>query len=214
MFYESYENELNFLFLRFLSFPGAVWPVPLEEGFLLQPVWDYLWRGCLVHKWRWWHSYLWSTSLSGIWLHIQPIRLVGDQWIFSQITQKFDDVLALASAPRPELPNRIFFDHNSGLSGDVERLFYCERIKSSFRNVLRLSTNDFRHFGITSYTDVFHHCGIASYTDALHIILGLFQDQPLSLKFLGMKKVCELDLEVKELPEELQSKAEKVTFWL
>lgn len=128
-----------------------------------------------------------------------------------QITQKFDDVLALASAPRPELPNRIFFDHDDDLSMKVDHLYDGERVKSNLR-ILRHSTNELRDFGITSYTDVLPRIGINSYTDALHIILVLFQDQPLSLKFLGMKKVCELDLEVKELPEELQINTEKGFF--
>ena len=98
------------------------------------------------------------------------------------------------------MPKRIFFDNDSDLSMKVDHIFDGENIKSNLHEVLRHSTTDF------------HHIGITSYSDALHIILGLFQDQPLSLKFLGMKKVCELDLKVKELPEELQINAEKETF--
>ena len=45
----------------------------------------------------------------------------------------------------------------------------------------------------------------------LHIIVAVFQSQPLKMEFLAMKKVLELDLEVKpsDLPRELQVKAEK-----
>ena len=49
-----------------------------------------------------------------------------------------------------------------------------------------------------------------TYSDALHIILAVFQSQPLSLKYLAMKKVLELNLEVKDLPQILQVKPEKV----
>ena len=50
-----------------------------------------------------------------------------------------------------------------------------------------------------------------TYSDALHIIVAVFQNQPLKMEFLAMKKVLELDLKVSptELPRELQVKAEK-----
>ena len=50
-----------------------------------------------------------------------------------------------------------------------------------------------------------------TYSDALHIIVAVFQNQPLKMEFLAMKKVLELEMEVSpsELPRELQVKAEK-----
>ena len=51
-----------------------------------------------------------------------------------------------------------------------------------------------------------------TYSEALHIILAKYQSEPLSLKFAAMKKILVLDLEVKDLPEVLQVKAEKGLF--
>ena len=49
-----------------------------------------------------------------------------------------------------------------------------------------------------------------TYSDALHIIVAVFQSQPLKMEFLAMKKVLADDLELKELPQGLKLKAEQV----
>ena len=98
--------------------------------------------------------------------------------------------MILGSAPRPERPNRIFFE-SSGHSLYLESLFNGNDVKEDF------------WFGEG------WDSGSFSYTDALHKILALFQSQPLSLKFLGLKRVFELELDVEQLPRQLQVTAEK-----
>ena len=88
------------------------------------------------------------------------------------------------------MPDRIFFDSDESLSSHVMSLYDSEDIKSWMT---------WDPLYLKSY----------SYSDLLHIILALFQNQPMSLKFLGMKKVFELDLDVKDLPLVLQVNAEK-----
>ena len=104
-------------------------------------------------------------------------------------------MVALASAPRDESGYRIFFESpGSSHSRDLEQLYDGDRIKASLKD--DMDSFDF------------------PYTDALHIIMALFQSQPLSLKFLGMKRVFELELDVKHLPRQLQVTAKKEEYWL
>ena len=62
------------------------------------------------------------------------------------------------------------------------------------------------------YTFFCDPCPIShfTYSDALHIIVTLYQSQPLSLKCLAMKRVLDLNVEVKDLPQDLLFQAEKV----
>ena len=96
--------------------------------------------------------------------------------------------MILGAAPRPEMPNRIFFE-SSGQSLYLESLFNGKRVKRNLRFV----------WGWNS----------GSYTAALHQILALYQSQPLSVKFLGLKRVFELELDLEQLPQQLQVTAEK-----
>ena len=109
--------------------------------------------------------------------------------------------MALASTPGHEglLDGyRIFFKSpGSSDSRDLEQLYDGDSIKASLKD-------DMDSFVTFDFT----------YTDALHIIMALFQSQPLSLKFLGMKRVFELELDVKYLPRQLQVTAKKEEYWL
>ena len=107
-----------------------------------------------------------------------------------QITQNFDEVVALASSPRPDRPRQIYFENDESLSSNVRNLY-----DSSF---------------ITFLIEEGPECIDLSFSTVLHIIVALYQSRPLSLKFLAMKKVLELELEVQVLPRELQVKAKKV----
>ena len=107
-----------------------------------------------------------------------------------QITQNFDEVVALASSPRPEWPRQIYFENDESLSSNVRNLY-----DSSF---------------ITFLIEEGPECIDLSFSTVLHIIVALYQSRPLSLEFLAMKKVLELELEVQVLPRELQVKAKKV----
>ena len=107
-------------------------------------------------------------------------------------------MVALASAPRPDSRNRIFFESpGSSFSAELENLFNGDRIKSELKDSSR--------YGFV--------CRDFTYTDALHIILALFQSRPLSLKLLGMKRVSELELAVEYLPQHLQVTTEKVVIF-
>ena len=107
--------------------------------------------------------------------------------MFCQITQKFDEVMALASSPRPANSRKVFFDNNENMSWRAKCLY-----DSSW---------------VIFNLDIFSNF---TYSEALHIILAGFQSEPLSLKYSAMKKVLVEKLEVKDLPEGLQVNAEKV----
>ena len=109
--------------------------------------------------------------------------------MFCQITQKFDEVMAVASSPRPADSRKVFFDNDGGISSEARNLY--DRRWVIINLGIKLLSN-------------------LPYSEALHIILAGFQSEPLSLKFAAMKKVLVLELEVKDLPEGLQVKAEKV----
>ena len=114
--------------------------------------------------------------------------------MFCQITQKFDEVMAVASSPRPADSRKVFFDNDEFMSREARDLYDRSWVIDMLGD----------EYVSTYYTYSF------SYSEALHIILAGFQSEPLSLKFAAMKKVLVLELEVKDLPEVLQVKAEKV----
>ena len=113
---------------------------------------------------------------------------------YYQITKNFDDVLALACAPRPTLSRFIFFENDEDLSKRARDLY------SSYSVIWNLECRD------DYFSSAISHL---TYSDALHVILALFQNEPLSLKFLAMKKVLEFDMEVKDLPQQLKVQAEE-----
>ena len=100
----------------------------------------------------------------------------------------------MASSPRPTC--KVYFEQDE-LKSDDARDRYDSRSVTFF----------------IQYRDPYYFLENMShftYSDSLHIIVAVFQSQPLSLEFLAMKKVLELGLEVKDLPQRLQVKAEKV----
>ena len=96
--------------------------------------------------------------------------------------------MAVASAPRPSNSRKVFFDDNEALSYEAKKLY------DSWDIIWNLEDSHFTK------------------SDALHIIVAVFQNQPLSLKYLAMKKVLQYDLEVKDLPVVLQVQADKVGY--
>ena len=122
-------------------------------------------------------------------LCVIPEASVNFHQIFCQITQKFDEVMAVASSRRPAGSRKVYFDNDEITSSRARSLYEKRWI-----------IDDFREEYFSNFT----------YSEALHIILAGFQCEPLSLKFAAMKKVLVLDLEVKDLPEVLQVSAEKV----
>ena len=108
--------------------------------------------------------------------------------MFCQITQKFDEVMALASSPRPADSRKVFL-RTKKLKPSAKCLYDRGWVISN------LDDDYFSNF---------------TYSEALHIILAGFQSEPLSLKYSAMKKVLVEKLEVKGLPEGLQVNAEKV----
>ena len=118
-------------------------------------------------------------------------------WIFCQITKNFDEVVALACSQRPPPDRAIYFE------GDESKSRYeADYLFNSYYVIDNLKTRD-PHF-----TQYISHL---TYSDVLHVILAVFQNKnnPLSLKFFAMKKVLELNQEVKDLPRELQVKAKE-----
>ena len=111
-----------------------------------------------------------------------------------QITQKFDEVMAVASSPRPSDGRKLYFDGDEGESNQARSLYDMDW-------VIRFLKDPYPRPHLT-------------YPEALHIIVARFQSEPMSLKFEAMKKVLVLNLEVKELPRALQVKAEKVCLFV
>ena len=113
-----------------------------------------------------------------------------------QITKNFDDVLALACAPRPTLSRFIFFENDETLSYRARDLYDSHWIIDHFE-----CRDEYLSYRIAHLT----------YSDALHVILAVFQkpQKPLSLKFLAMKKVLKFDMEIKDLPQQLKVQAEE-----
>ena len=109
--------------------------------------------------------------------------------IFCQITKNFDEVMALASAPRPDQPRRIYFEkeYYAWAKEYYDKGYVVDNLKSRDPDSPHLA-----------------------YSDALHVILAVFQNQPLSMEFIAMKKVLADDLELKGLPQGLKLKAEEV----
>ena len=129
--------------------------------------------------------------------------------IFCQITQNFDDVVALACSPRPSLPSSrepslpgwIYFEYSEDHSNWARWRYRSSTVIYNLK-----SRDPYFSFTISHLT----------YSDVLHVILAVFQNKPLSMEFFAMKKVLELDLEVKDLPQSLKVKAEKenISAWL
>ena len=111
-----------------------------------------------------------------------------------QITKNFDDVLALACAPRPTLSRFIFFENDETLSYRARDLYDSHWIIDHFE-----CRDEYLSYRIAHLT----------YSDALHVILAAFQNKPLSLKYYAMKKVLKFDMEIKDLPLQLKVKAEE-----
>ena len=101
--------------------------------------------------------------------------------------------MALASAPRPDQPERIHFVGNEEESRLVRFLYDIYHCVDTFKD--------------RDLIEIPHHY---SYSDMLYIILAVCQNQPLSMVFYAMKRVLADDLQLKDLPEGLKLKAEKV----
>ena len=97
--------------------------------------------------------------------------------------------MAVASSPRPADSRKVFFGNDEDMSSEARNLYDRRWV------ILNLGIKCTSNF---------------TYSEALHIILAEFQSEPLSLKYSAMKKVLVEKLEVKDLPEGLQVKAEKV----
>ena len=123
----------------------------------------------------------------------QPMRAII--WIFCQVTENFDEVVALACSPDPYPSFRIYFEYDE-IRSRARDLYDSRSVVYNLENPDPYFLESISHL---------------TYSDALHVILAIFHNQskPLSLQFFTMKKVLELNLEVKELPQELQVKAKK-----
>ena len=115
--------------------------------------------------------------------------------IFFQITRNFEEVMALASAPRPDQPRRIYFGNDEIESAMAADLYDRHRF------VYNLKSPD---------PGFFENISHLTYSDMLHVIVAAFQSQPLRMEYYAMKRVLADDRELKELPEGLKLKAEKV----
>ena len=113
--------------------------------------------------------------------------------MFCQITQKFDEVMAVASSPRPTC--KVYFEQDELKSDDARERYDSSTVTFLFQ---------YRD------PDYFEYMSHFTYSDSLHIIVTVFQSQPLSLKCLAMKRVLDLNVEVKDLPQDLLFQAEKV----
>ena len=120
--------------------------------------------------------------------------------MFLQITQKFDEVMAVACSPRPSDSRKVYFDNEESISSMAQARYDSSWVIDGLED---LPITYFSHFMKFHFT----------YPDALHIIMAGFQSEPLSLKYLAMKKVLVLNLEVEDLPQVLQAKAEKVSLF-
>ena len=99
--------------------------------------------------------------------------------------------MAVASSPRPS--RKLYFENDEIKSDEAKKRYDSGYVIFNFKH-------QFNPESISHLT----------YCDALHVIVAVFQSKPLTLKFLGMKKVLELDLEVQDLPQQLQVKAGEV----
>ena len=119
-----------------------------------------------------------------------------------QVTENFDSVVALASSPRPTNSGRIYFANDEEKSNRARWLYDRSFWEVNGEGILWNEENY-----------IMEELGL-SYSDVLHMIVAVFQSQPLKMEFLAMKKVLELELEVKpsDIPRELQVKAEKGFF--
>ena len=109
-------------------------------------------------------------------------------------------MVALACSPRPTATQSplIYFEEDEILSYRARDLYDSRCVISN------LKCRD---------DDIFSHTtSHLTYSNALHVILAVFQNKPLmlSLKLLAMRKVIELDLEVKDLPLQLRDKLDLI----
>ena len=107
--------------------------------------------------------------------------------------------MAVASSPRPSENRQLYFENDETKSSEARDRFKSSAVIFTLKDRYPYSSEIISRLNLT-------------YSDALHIIVAVFQSQPLSLEYLSMRKVLELNLEVKDLPEVLQVKAEKVGF--
>ena len=121
------------------------------------------------------------------------MRIIND---FRQITKNFDEVVVLASAPRPAQPYRILLDHDEDSSYFAKNFYDQHYVVDN----LKSGDPDYSTSHLTS--------------DTLHVIVAAFQNQPLSMEFYAMKKVLADNLELKDLPEGLKLKAEEESSFL
>ena len=102
--------------------------------------------------------------------------------------------MAVACSPRPSESRKVYFENDEIKSSEARDRFDSSSVIFLFKYPDYSSLESLSHF---------------TYSDMLHIIVTVFQNQPLSLKFLSLEKVFKLDLDLKELPLGLQEKAEK-----
>ena len=115
--------------------------------------------------------------------------------MFCQITEEFEEVMAVAVGSSPRRPRKMLHTWMSMMkdhSDEARDRYDGDWIRGG---LMYDSPESISHL---------------PYSDVLHIIVALFQSKPLTLKFLAMKKVLELDLEVGDLPKQLQVKAGEV----
>lgn len=112
-----------------------------------------------------------------------------------QITQNFDNVVALACAHKNP-GSKIYFENDEGKSARARNLFDSNTVMYMDNFLEPESLED---HGL-------------SFTDALHIIAAVFSNKPLKLEHLAMKKTLELKVSLEELPRELKEKAAKGMF--
>ena len=105
--------------------------------------------------------------------------------------------MALACSPRPDPSRRIYFENDEMQSYMASYLYNPSSVLDNLKTRDPYSSQYISHL---------------TYSDVLHVILAVFPKEPptaQSLKFLAMKKVLESDLELKDLPQELQAKAKE-----
>ena len=109
-----------------------------------------------------------------------------------QITQHFDDVVAMACSHRDHT-EKVYFENNECKAAKARELFDSNTVKYMDNFLEPESLED---HGL-------------SFGDALHIIAAAFPSQPLKLEHIAMKKTLEIQVPLTVLPRALQEKAEK-----
>ena len=114
-----------------------------------------------------------------------------------QITQHFDDVLALACSNRDPTV-KVYFENDECKSAKARNLFDSNTVKYMDNFLEPESLEDHR----------------LSFSDALHILYAAFPSQPLKLEHIAMKKALEIQVPLTTLPKALQVKADKASLVL